>query len=448
MAAPRLPFLYPNLLRSVRSCEPKTHRSIRFPPPQSSRSSAPSSGPNRPFHTSRRYTQETSHQRYGPAAEPRLPPPPKPKDGTFPSPPPSAEQQVPRESEDQAVKEADKLEDANAQAAFDTAHKEGEVTIEEASLSNTEPALQEPLESASQDAETEAEEGKAGAEEEKDNAQPQPLDEAQNPLQRAFQMSGPQSTPTSDSVLVSTSSPKPENNKHPHLTPPPYVHHFDSYTLVKDLEKGGFSEQQSVIIMKAIRSLLLENLNLARQGLKSKSDIENETYLFRAACSELSNSVQAARNSEIQSQRSHRAQLQHEVDILSQQMTQEFSGLKDSLKGMFNDQKISTRELQRAIDTSTQELNYQISVSLGSDGKSHVEGLRWILTRRATLAIAISAVMIILTLRYQSYKKHKMEAEAKQAAAATPPPLPENTRGHAEPAQTARSESSVAESLG
>ena len=58
---------------------------------------------------------------------------------------------------------------------------------------------------------------------------------------------------------------------------------------------------------------------------------------------------------------------------------------------MFNDQKIWTKELQRSLDTALQELNYQITVSLNSDGKSEVEGLRWILTRRAAIAIATSA---------------------------------------------------------
>jgi hypothetical protein len=169
------------------------------------------------------------------------------------------------------------------------------------------------------------------------------------------------------------------------------VHHFDTYTLVKSLGHGGFTEEQSVQIMKAIRGLLADNLDVARRALYSKSDFENEAYLFRAACSELRNSLQASRNAEIQAQRSRRAQLQHEADILSQRFNQELSGLSDNLKEMFNNQKISTRELQRTQDTAIQELNYKIMVSLHSDGRSQVEGLRWILTRRAALTIAACA---------------------------------------------------------
>lgn len=38
-----------------------------------------------------------------------------------------------------------------------------------------------------------------------------------------------------------------------------------------------------------------------------------------------------------------------------------------------------------------QELNYKITVLLNSDAKSEVEGLRWVLTRRAAIAIASMA---------------------------------------------------------
>ena len=61
----------------------------------------------------------------------------------------------------------------------------------------------------------------------------------------------------------------------PHLEAPPYVHHFDTYTLVKDLSKGGFTYEQSVTIMKAVRGLLAQNLDVAKDGLVSKSDVEN-----------------------------------------------------------------------------------------------------------------------------------------------------------------------------
>lgn len=61
----------------------------------------------------------------------------------------------------------------------------------------------------------------------------------------------------------------------PTMTAPPYVHHFDSYSMVKQLEDGGYTRQQATTSMKAIRKLLADNLEVAEQSLVSKNDIEN-----------------------------------------------------------------------------------------------------------------------------------------------------------------------------
>lgn len=208
-----------------------------------------------------------------------------------------------------------------------------------------------------------------------------------NPLEDVLQMPSPVNDLTLSGGSLSTGN----YHQPPHLSPPPYIHHFDTYSLVRDLSKGGFTDDQSITIMKAVRRILQNNLDLARKSLTSQSDFENESYLFKAACSELQSSLQTARNSEIQRQRSSRTQLQHEADILSQRLNQELAGLKDDIKAVFNDHKMNTREMQRMTDTSIQELHYKITVSLNSDGKSEVEGLRWVVTRRAALAVAISA---------------------------------------------------------
>jgi hypothetical protein len=216
---------------------------------------------------------------------------------------------------------------------------------------------------------------------------------AQTPFDDVLHMPSP-------SVYLAPTGEPSSDKRPPHLSPGPYVHPFDTYSLVQDLSEGGYSQEQSTTIMKAVRAILQNNLSLARESLTSKSDVENEEYLFKAACSELQSSLQTARNSEIQHQRSSRTQLQHETDIISQRLSQELAGMKDDIKGMFNDHKMTTREQQRSIDTSVQELNYKITVSLNSDGKSEIEGLRWILTRRAALTIAICACKFpIITTR-------------------------------------------------
>ena len=195
-----------------------------------------------------------------------------------------------------------------------------------------------------------------------------------------------------DTVLQipTPSEEKGKAERHPHLEASPYEHHFDTYTLVQDLRKHGFTEDQAVTLMKVIRLMLAENLDLAKEGLVSKSDTENETYLFRAACSELRTTIQASRQTEAQRQRTQRAQLTHEADILNQKMTQDLLTLKEEMKAMFHNRKMAVQEDKRNLDGRISELNYKITVLLNGDAKSDVESLRWVLTRRAAMAISFA----------------------------------------------------------
>lgn len=218
---------------------------------------------------------------------------------------------------------------------------------------------------------------------------------------------------------------------HPHLEASPYEHHFDTYTLVQDLCKEQqasndpnappettFSDQQAITLMKAIRLMLAENLDLAKDGLVSKSDTENETYLFRAACSELKTTMQTSRFMEAQKQRSQRAQVQHEHDILNQKVGNDIASMREELKGMFNDRKLGLAEEKRRVDGKIQNLSYRISVDLNSEARSDVESLRWVLTRRAALAIGAAATMVLSFLQYYSVKsREQAEIEKKRRAA-------------------------------
>ena len=83
---------------------------------------------------------------------------------------------------------------------------------------------------------------------------------------------------------------------------------------------------------------------------------------------------------------------------------------------MLNDRKMAVRMEEQAMDQAIQELNYKITVALMSGSKSEVEGLRWVLTRRAAMAIATMALLILGSLRYTTYKLRVRDMEQKAAA--------------------------------
>ncbi|KAF4447260.1 moz protein represents a chromatin-associated acetyltransferase [Fusarium austroafricanum] len=224
------------------------------------------------------------------------------------------------------------------------------------------------------------------------------------PLEAVLHMQPPEKTKTT----TTTTRPGPA------MCPPPYVHHFDSYSLVKQLQDGGYTQEQATTSMKAIRTLLAENLEIAQSTLVSKSDVENETYLFTAACSELATEIKNNRRLEEEQLRQQRTHLQHEVDILTQSLNQEVHTLNDNVRGSFNDRKMAVREEQKVVESAVQQINYKISIVLSSDAKSEIEAVRWILIRRSVLGILFMAVLTLGTLRYATYVSHERQRETER----------------------------------
>ena len=75
---------------------------------------------------------------------------------------------------------------------------------------------------------------------------------------------------------------------------------------------------------------------------------------------------------------------------MNQKMTQDLLTLKEEMKAMFHNRKMAVQEDKRNLDGRISELNYEITVLLNGDAKSDVESLRWVLTRRAAMAIGFA----------------------------------------------------------
>ncbi|KAL8744338.1 MAG: hypothetical protein Q9190_003410 [Brigantiaea leucoxantha] len=380
MSGPRLTFLYPHLFKPGWLTESAvTHRSLHRTHKRTPRAT---------FGVSTRTRQEDFAQRYGPAAEQHFPPPSQPPVSNHLGRDKSLAYTIEKEVKAPSAKEDERKATAGSSKEESKPGKGPNTNVEQESQSgsrNGDKALQSKASAARQNQPLEIHPERT--------VDRQPLETI---LQRG-----------------SAANEKAEEHK-PHLQAPPYVHHFDTFTLVRDLEKGGFMQDQSVTLMKAVRSLLAINMGLAREGLISKSDVENELYLFRAACSELRTEILNSRKTQRQRASSELSHLQHQVEILSQTLAQESSALKEDLGGMLNDRKMAVRMEQQAVDQAIQELNYKITVQLMSGSKSEVEGLRWVLTRRTAIAIAIMAVMILGSLRYSTYKLHVREQEKRR----------------------------------
>ena len=223
------------------------------------------------FSTIPHQRQETVAQRYGSAQEPQLPPPPKPSD--------RAADKTLAEAIETEVKAPAKVPEKSSDISPQT--KE-ESTDAAQAKSSTKSAISTP-----KDGDVAAKD--LSSEQLDTNPAAQTAEQLSNsPLvKRAVQVNEKASPPRPLETMFEIPTPtadKPEEYKAPHMQAPPYVHHFDTYTLVKDLGTGGFTEEQSVTLMKAVRGLLAVNLDVAKEGLVGKSDVENVYILYSLPC--------------------------------------------------------------------------------------------------------------------------------------------------------------------
>ena len=402
MAAPRLTFLWPMLWKDIENTAPLARRVTR----------------SRALHaTHRRQRPETIAQRYGSANEP----PPHLPGGKEPA----VQANAAADEQMKLPKIGEKLQTAGEKEAKADTTDTPASTVETLRIGPELPtAAAKTTQSPTSDPMLDAAEAQPPAQ------PPEALGQlASKPLETVLDsVPKPQvhheeikagSTPTSAEGQISPfdlaiDEHSPPISKSPHLDAPPFVHHFDTYGLVKTLTAASWSNERAITSMKAVRLMLADNMDLARSALVSKSMVENETYLFRAACAELRTEIVARRKAEQEKMRTERTQLQHEVDILGQRMSQESATLKDELKGMFDDRKMSVRNEQRGMESKVQQLNYKITVNLQADARSDVEGLRWVLTRRVIIALASVVVMVLGTLKMAANAAHEAEAEAKR----------------------------------
>lgn len=160
-----------------------------------------------------------------------------------------------------AVPETTETESKNTTSK--SSSRTSETTDKEQSQTTTTTTMTEnSAESSAEDAAAEAKAAKAKAAEAK-AAQAKEAAKSSGPLEAVLHMQPPEHIAP----------------QHPSMSPPPYEHHFDSYSLVRQLEGGGYTPHQSVTAMKAIRQLLAKNLNVAQRSLVSKSDVENVSLL-------------------------------------------------------------------------------------------------------------------------------------------------------------------------
>ncbi|OZJ02195.1 hypothetical protein BZG36_04757 [Bifiguratus adelaidae] len=190
-----------------------------------------------------------------------------------------------------------------------------------------------------------------------------------------------------------------------------YKHYFNTYKFVENLEKHGFTHDQAETIMKAIKWKLRASASKIGAEMLSRSDLDNETYLFKAALSELRTEIQILRRNDTVLLQTNLASINRDVEALSQKLREDVANMKSDIQLDMNNRKHEVREEEQRIERRIQELGAKTTIALG-DVRTDLEGMRLETIWKGMIGIIIGSASVF-TLGY--FLQSKPEPE---------PPLP------------------------
>lgn len=170
---------------------------------------------------------------------------------------------------------------------------------------------------------------------------------------------------------------------------------FDSYETVQRFRRCGFSDQQSVLLMKYTYCKLEEKMNWLRENHSPKVDLENETYLFEAAHSELMFEVTNSREITLMNLTNEMIIVKRGFNNLDDETIAQIKLNDDIIKMELNQFKHENNLHQKILNLKNSDLNSRIVSDMVSGLKSVIETFRWQLTRAGILSIMIMAVSIL-----------------------------------------------------
>ncbi|KAL1914753.1 uncharacterized protein VTP21DRAFT_8011 [Calcarisporiella thermophila] len=221
------------------------------------------------------------------------------------------------------------------------------------------------------------------------NLQCQALRSPFHPTSRTYASVTPstsQSSTTTNPISQAPSSPNRPNKG---------VYHFDTHKLVAQLESSGFTRGQAIALMRAMDALLSEGVRVTESTLLQKADLENNSYLFKAALSELRTEIEILRRNDTALLRSELAIIERDISTQGQKLREDLGVLKHDIQLEMNNRKAESREEIKRQQLHVHEMNNKYSVSLG-DIRTEIETVKWETTRRGLLLVFSTATGILL----------------------------------------------------
>lgn len=121
-------------------------------------------------------------------------------------------------------------------------------------------------------------------------------------------------------------------------------HHFDTLKFVKKLEAQGFSEEQSVAMMKVLNDVVEESIQNLTRTMVLREDAAKATYTQKVDFAKLRSELLSADSTEVNTTRNTHERLTNDVAKLNSRLRDEVSRTQASVRLDLNLEKGRIRE--------------------------------------------------------------------------------------------------------
>ncbi|KAJ2668094.1 hypothetical protein IWW42_005469 [Coemansia sp. RSA 1085] len=169
---------------------------------------------------------------------------------------------------------------------------------------------------------------------------------------------------------------------------------FNTHDLVTRLVEAGFTRQQATLLMILVKHKIYESMERLKSNMLTKSDLENDAYLFRAALQELRTETQMIRKNDQAILESQSAAIDRDIESLAQRLTDEIANLRSDIEIELNNHKHDSIHEMKSLDMELHSLASKYQVVLG-EMKTDIETIKLESIRRGLLAAVVTTLALL-----------------------------------------------------
>ncbi|ODV94670.1 hypothetical protein PACTADRAFT_3554 [Pachysolen tannophilus NRRL Y-2460] len=166
--------------------------------------------------------------------------------------------------------------------------------------------------------------------------------------------------------------------------------YIDTNLIYNKLREAEFTAPQSKLVLKILLTNLSNNISELRSQFANDTKLSNETYLFEAAQQEMKLELSQQRFSKLNDLAYNSIILKRIFTNIEDELFTSYKLTDNGIKLELNQFKHENNLHLKMLNLKNHDLNNKIISELVGNLKSHIESLRWQLTRSALVTILIA----------------------------------------------------------